>query len=58
MASKTLCARSTVIPWYSLRSSRETWASLTPKLFGQFPLAQAIGDPQGYEQGTYRSGRG
>jgi hypothetical protein len=30
MASKTLCTRSTVIPWYSLRSSRETWASLTP----------------------------
>jgi hypothetical protein len=29
MASKTLCARSTVILWYSLRSSRETWASLT-----------------------------
>src|SRR5690242_19217722 len=30
-ASMMRCARSTLTPWYSLRSSLETWASLTPR---------------------------
>ena len=36
MASKTLCARSTVMPWYSFRSSRDTWASLISSFWARF----------------------
>ena len=41
------CARSTVMPKYSLRSSRETLDSSTPQTPGELALRQSTGDAQG-----------